>query len=334
MDTLRNHLESLTFGNVEMYMNLTVFPLLSEVDSALEYLTLGEALHHEVARVVEVSTGGSVPELRFENASELPILILDGEELVGAKQNRTVNLTILAPPGKTIVIPVACVEAGRWRHESAEFAMSERHHYSRGRAKKAASVSCSMRSTGRRHADQQEVWADISAKASRMRSPSPTQAMAAIFDRHRTSVESYVRAFKPESSQVGAVFAIGKQVVGFDLFDRSATLAAMLPKLVRSYAIDAIELDSESNKHPGKKRAREFLEHVIEAECESYPALGLGTDLRLFAPDLVGGGLALEDRLVHLAAFAMESSAAGADPHSRGLARMDARRGSYSRRRR
>ncbi len=333
MDTLRNQLESLTFGSVEMYRNLTVFPLLSEVDSTLDYLTLGEALQNDVARVVEVSTGGSVPELRFENTAELPILILDGEELVGAKQNRTVNLTILAPPGKTIVIPVSCVEAGRWRHESVEFAMSERHHYSRGRAKKAAAVSCSMRSTGRRHADQQEVWADISAKASRMNSPSPTQAMAAIFDRHRTSVESYVKAFKPESTQVGAVFAIDKQIVGFDLFDRSATFAAMLPKLVRSYAIDAIELETDSEKHPKKKHAREFLERVIEAECESYPALGLGTDLRLSAPDLVAGGLAFDDRLVHLAAFAMESSAVDSGPDSRGMVRMHARRGSYSRRR-
>jgi hypothetical protein len=158
--------------------------------------------------------------------------------------------------------------------------------------------------------------------------------MAAIFDRHRTSVESYVKAFKAESSQVGAVFAIGGLIVGFDLFDRSATLGAMLPKLVRSYAIDAIELDSETEKRPTKKRAKEFLEHVIEAECESYPALGLGTDLRLFTPDLVGGGLAFEDRLVHLAAFAMDRSAADADTDSRGMARMDARRGSYSRRRR
>jgi hypothetical protein len=333
MNTVRNHLETLTFGEAKMYRNLTVFPLLAESEGSLEYLTLADALQNGVARVAEVSTGGSVPELRFENAAELPILILDGEELVGAKQNRTVNLSILAPAGKTIVIPVSCVEAGRWRHESAEFAMSERHHFSRGRAKKTASVSRSMRSTGRRHSDQQEVWADISAKACRMQSPSPTQAMAAIFEQHRTSVESYVKAFNPQASQAGALFAIGRNVVGLDLFDRSATLAAMLPKLVRSYAIDAIEVKTDSEKRPKKKVARAFLERLGEAECESYPAVGLGMDLRLKVPGLVGGGLAVEDDLIHLAAFAMESEAE-ADPDSYGMARMYARRGSYSRRRR
>ena len=37
------------------------------------------------------------------------------------------------------------------------------------------------------------------------------------------------------------MFAIDGQVEGVDLFDRADTLAQMLPKLVRSYAIDALE---------------------------------------------------------------------------------------------
>ena len=75
-----------------------------------------EALDAGLARVEEVSEGGSVPELRFTNSAAMPILIVDGEELVGAKQNRVANLTILAPAKTTIRIPVSCVEAGRWRY--------------------------------------------------------------------------------------------------------------------------------------------------------------------------------------------------------------------------
>jgi hypothetical protein len=59
------------------------------------------------ARVTELGAGGSVPELRFENLGEKPVLLLDGEELVGAKQNRALNLTILAPAKQVIVIPVS-----------------------------------------------------------------------------------------------------------------------------------------------------------------------------------------------------------------------------------
>ncbi len=53
-----------------------------------EYLTLDEALAAKTATVTEVSESGSVPELYFQNEGDLPVLLLDGEELVGAKQNR------------------------------------------------------------------------------------------------------------------------------------------------------------------------------------------------------------------------------------------------------
>ena len=42
-----------------------------------------------------------------------PVLLLDGDEPVGAKQNRVLNLTILAPPMAEIRIPVVCIEQAR-----------------------------------------------------------------------------------------------------------------------------------------------------------------------------------------------------------------------------
>ena len=52
------------------------------------------------------------------NRGPKPTLIIDGEELVGAKQNRVVNLTILVAAESELIIPVSCVEAGRWRAKS------------------------------------------------------------------------------------------------------------------------------------------------------------------------------------------------------------------------
>jgi hypothetical protein len=73
-----------------------------------------------------VSEAGSVPELLVKNLAPSPVLILDGEELIGAKQNRIVNLAILVAAGQTLRIPVSCVEAGRWVHRSREFAAAGR----------------------------------------------------------------------------------------------------------------------------------------------------------------------------------------------------------------
>jgi len=52
-----------------------------------------EALSENLIEIAEKDGDGSVPELRVMNEPPKIILILDGEELVGGKQNRIVNTT-------------------------------------------------------------------------------------------------------------------------------------------------------------------------------------------------------------------------------------------------
>ena len=61
---------------------------------------------------------------------------MDGEELLGAKQNRIVNLTILVAANSELTIPVSCVEAGRWRARSRAFTSAPRTQFVSGRAKR------------------------------------------------------------------------------------------------------------------------------------------------------------------------------------------------------
>ena len=118
---IKNYLEQLKVGRKQSYKNLALYPLLSTYSLGLEYLLLDEALNENLIEIVEKDSGGSVPELRVMNKSPKMILILDGEELVGAKQNRIVNTTILIQGNATIVIPVSCVEHGRWSYDSPNF---------------------------------------------------------------------------------------------------------------------------------------------------------------------------------------------------------------------
>ncbi len=60
--------------------------------------------------VSEVSEGGSVPELKVTNLTGKHVLILDGEAVAGAKQNRVLNTTILIGAGTSLVIPVSCTD--------------------------------------------------------------------------------------------------------------------------------------------------------------------------------------------------------------------------------
>ena len=143
MQTVAAEFESINVGTPDHFGGLTIFPLFRNGSTPEQprYMLLEDAVVHGAARVTELGEGGSVPELRFENFGDSPVLLLDGEELVGAKQNRVLNLTILAPAKQAVVIPVSCVEAGRWHAESDSFQPAEHIMYSRARAAKAAHVS-------------------------------------------------------------------------------------------------------------------------------------------------------------------------------------------------
>jgi len=323
----------LRLGEAIHFKNLTMFPVLNGGRILADYLVLDEALAAGYARVTEVSETGSVPELKFVNSCDKAVFLLDGEELVGAKQNRVLNLSILAPAGKTVVIPVSCVEAGRWSHRSAAFASAPRAQYAGGRAKKMAQVTDSLRSEGCRTSNQREVWADIDLKAARMQAHSPTDAMSAIYEAHQTNLEDFVRAFFATENQAGALFAINEVITGLDLFDCSETLRKLFPKLVRSYALDALDalhqLPDTQAKPPIRERAEGFLGWVASARAETFPAIGQGEDVRLTATCLTGAALVADGSVIHLSAFrspgAIESHDGEVRPSAR-LSRPSARR--------
>ena len=101
--------------------SLAFFPLFRDTPGTFPYLTLGEALERHVLVITEVSQGGSVPELAVENSGDTAVLLLDGEELRGAKQNRVLNTSILLAPKARYVVPVSCTEQGRWHYVSNTF---------------------------------------------------------------------------------------------------------------------------------------------------------------------------------------------------------------------
>ena len=304
MSIIHDLLKTIEIGSSTTFENLTMYRLLGTSEQNLEYITLDEALAAKTASVTEVSESGSVPDLLFRNDGDIPVLLLDGEELIGAKQNRVLNLSILAPANKTITIPVSCVEAGRWSRQTPEFQSSGRSMYARGRAAKSGQVSFSMRS-GNSRSNQGEVWRDISAKAERMAVASDTQAMSDIYESRAEKLGEYLPEFAAAQHQVGAVFEIDGSIAGLDVFDRETTLLKVLPKLVRSYALDAVEVSSDQKKGASVDRASQFVGAVADAGIEQFPAAGLGTDLRLASRAVSGGALDVDDVMIHLYAFPM-----------------------------
>lgn len=106
--TVQHMLKSTRLGAPQVCRQVTVFPINSDCGADLTYITLAEALSNERVVITEVNESGSVPELRVTNDADVPVLIVDGEELRGAKQNRVCNTTVLLREKSTTVLPVSC----------------------------------------------------------------------------------------------------------------------------------------------------------------------------------------------------------------------------------
>ena len=321
---LRRTLDAVEIGKPHKQDRLTVWPVTGGRKSA-GYDLLDEAINAGTARVTEVGTG-SVPELSFVNEGARPVLLADGEELLGAKQNRSLNLTILAPAKASITVPVSCMEAGRWHYDrehdsdsgKPEFFSSDHLMSASIRGTRMRDVSASLRtSRGRtRRSNQGTVWEDIGALAHSLDTSSATSALNDSFEHYSTNLDDFARSLRAPDGACGAVFAISGGAYGLDIFDAQSTFEALYPKLVRSWAIDAIAASRQKRSpHTEALNPRLVLDRLARRRCEAYPAVGLGTDIRLEQKYSRLGGAALvhEQAIVHLSAISSDQR--GYAPH-------------------
>ena len=302
-EVLHEALTKLTLGSLRQFKGLGVVPLLRFDASDPGWLTSDEAMAAGALEVTEVSEGGSVPTLRVVNKGARAVFLLDSEELVGAKQNRILNTSVLIAAGQTILIPVSCVEQGRWGYRSRAFTSTKRSLYASVRRKKAAQVYASLRSTRRHEADQSQIWADLEAKASEHGVQSPTYAMSDVFESRDKDLEAYRRAFPPEPGQVGAIVYIGSQWWALELLPGSRLFAKAWERFLPGYAIEA--LFSSPGGSPEESPSKR-LEAILRAPLETFPAVGVGEDYRFQAEDFLGAALVADGRLAHLMAFPLK----------------------------
>jgi hypothetical protein len=323
---INEYLEQAKVGGQQSYKNLAVFPLLSTYAVDLDYLLLDEALSDGLIEVVEVDTEGSVPDLKVINKSPLTVLILDGEELVGAKQNRIVNTTILVPGNMTIIIPVSCVEQGRWHYDAPQFRSEKRVMAAAMRAKKAGKVSLCLRENLGFRADQGEIWDGIAEMAQRRDAMSPSMAMSEIYKKDRASIQEYTKHFSLINGQVGAAFMINGKVAGLDTFGKAESFSKIFEKLVGSYALDALDwFDPKKEHKPLKSPVTEFMKAARSVSLDEHKGVGAGTDYRLESEKITGFALAMDEKILQLSVFARQDGEGRNQGTSR-LARFTQRR--------
>jgi len=303
-----NFLAKLEFGELQAFNNMAIIPLFNSVNHAPQYLSLGEALGKGLLTVTEVSQAGAVPELRVSNKSDLPVLLLDGEELTGAKQNRVLNTTILLIENSETIIPVSCTEHGRWDYSTAVFAESGNIMSHSIRAKKVSSVHQTLKEGVSFRGNQGEVWDGIDNLSREAMVHSRTGAMRDVFEDKKADLDGYLKAFQYVPHQKGILVMINGRAIGLDVLSLEAVYEALHPKLVKSYAVDALLQQSRKVDNGSVEKAKTFVEEARQCKEERFKSVGYGWDHRFEGPGVVGSSLVHQEKVIHIAFFGMAES--------------------------
>jgi len=305
MEEITSYLKAAKLARKQHYKNLTLFPLLASDSNKPDYFTLEQAFDRGVVQITEMDQTGSVPELRLLNKGKKKVLIVEGEELLGAKQNRIVNATFLVAGKSEVIIPVSCVEQGRWRYDSDSFVSGNKMMHASLRRSHQMDVKSSLKQGRGYRSNQGKIWDDISGKLDRMKVSTPTAAMADVYDSYGDKLDEYLKAFGLIEWQTGAIFAINSQILGLECFGCSDTFSRFFTKLVKSYALDALDNITGPRKDESvpPEKARRFMRSIEKSKKEIHPSIGLGETVMFGSRSISGTALVEEDRVLHLSAF-------------------------------
>jgi hypothetical protein len=305
--TLHTTVGQLRFGAPMTFKNLTVIPLFDEIINPLGYLSLKTALENRTAVVTEVNDSGSVPELKVKNNSSMPILIIDGEELIGAKQNRIANTSILLQANSETLIPVSCTESGRWNYNSDSFSSSDSMMYASSRRAKSSRVYESVKGGQGYSANQSEVWSEVAELHKSVGTHSRSSAMSDAYAQKKEDLTDFVNAFPLLHGQKGMIVMVNGEVQAADYISRTEVYADVHDKLIKSFAIESLAKSAVSDKVMNAADALidagKWLNNLPKTEESTFTPVGLGEDTRYDSPEQGAAALMYGDSVVHLSVF-------------------------------
>lgn len=297
--------EPLRVGEPDVVGPLAVFPIFGAAPRA-GYLTYSVASDFGF-RIGELEGSASVNDLMVENPTGVDVLLYEGEEVLGAQQNRTFDVAVLVGAGSKLSVPVSCVEAGRWDggRQREQFDVAPQAAYPALRRMKAMQARAQVAAGLEARANQGAVWNEIARKSARMGVSSPTGAMHDIYQDRRDRLTEMRDAIGLHDGQLGAVVAIDGEIEVMDLVSRPDAFATLHGPLVQGYALDALEFrGTDGAGAPEPETVRGFT--LLAADCQPDqrgPGVGLGEGLSFADHGVCGTALAHEGELIQLTAF-------------------------------
>lgn len=284
---------------------ITMIPIFAPARRTSKIKIAGDEL---VVSELETPT---VPQLQVHNPTPHDLLIPAGRILSGGRQTRVVNVSIVVAAGTKMVIPVSCVEAGRWSGLS-RFANSGRNASRRMRVAKQRSVKHNIDQYKSKASAQGEVWNTIAYELNSRGVHAEASLFLGVDEDldHRSDRIAVVNQFLTDGiqpGQVGVAIAHGDKILGVEVFPSTEALEVSWEAIVRAAVIDADEFSTPGvtvDAASGIAALEKFLAAVAATEGTLSEGVGRGTELHVETPAYVAHGLTVDGELVYCNAFA------------------------------
>lgn len=291
----------LEVGRPVSHQGLSIVPIYRvDAPAAKDWVMLDEAVRNRWIEIAELD-GGRVPQVRISNLSKRTIYLMGGEILTGAKQDRILASDLLLGPGtRNLVVPVFCVEHGRWTAVSTGFTTKNNIGTFDLRARAAAKGA----------AAQSEIWDKVAEQNARVGAASPTSAYQDAYEsaeakKSIAAIESRMAAIpRLMKDTVGVVIALGGRIVSADIFADPALFQKQWPKILRSSALAAQGRRGEGALK--QEAAADFLKALAAKTYEVKKGLDLGFEHSCLDRTVNVQALVLDRAVAHLAAFAQD----------------------------
>jgi hypothetical protein len=295
--------------------NLTVFPVVaSRSHDTGNFITLDEGVRSGEVIVTESGNvqglirrrppmgrdpivipaprgGAQVNQLVLVNNSKRPLILLAGEIVTGGKQDRVIGKDRIVPAeSDPIDLSVFCVEPGRWTGISEKFTSMN-----------GAMAAPGVRAKAMADKDQSKVWSEVRSAQAGMAATLPApeavivngttsyarvmdnddvkQKVDAVAEPMRRDYESVIKQLRDRNA-VGVVVAMNGEIIWADLFASTSLLEKYWPKLIRSYAAEAV-VTKAKGAEVSTKAAQNFLAEMDgrHETVESEPGIYRHTEI-------------------------------------------------------
>lgn len=230
--------------------SLTITPIVATAAGAAatkrDVLVLDEGFAQKLVSIRE-KPDESVNQLTLTNSADRPLFLLAGEVIIGGKQDRIIGANTLIPAKSTEVVPVFCVEHGRWDEKTRDFTTAKAlaHGRLRGRAN---------------YESQSEVWSEVRLKNEARKTLNPTDTYRRVatqqsdgtLAKSEKTVNDAIAKLPPadRARMIGYVVALNGKVATVDLFGSPELFKKLENKLVRSYLTEAVDIAAQKDIKP------------------------------------------------------------------------------------